>query len=127
MLWEMGLKRWVELSGSPSLISHIVLEVCLSYSSHQTMSTLRAVCPVHLLLPHCGTWDASNRCRMNKRRMSIVLQESVAGKQGWVSGELEEVGAVSGRAAHDPHYAQITLVACEGEMRETRVWKWKTV
>lgn len=64
---------------------------------------------------------------MNKRRMSIVLQESVARKQGWVSGELEEVGAVSGRAAHDPHYAQITLVACEGEMRETRVWKWKTV
>lgn len=47
----------------------------------------------------------------------------MVGKQGCVLGELEEVGAVSGRAVHDPHCAQITLVACEGEMRETRVWR----
>lgn len=45
------------------------------------------------------------------------------GKAGLGVGGVGRGGAVSGRAVHDPHCAQITLVACEGEMRETRVWK----
>lgn len=54
--------------------------------------------------------------------MNVVLQKRAMGKQGWVWKQPEKVGwHLEGQLKIHTAFTKLTLVACEGGMREAGV------